>query len=132
MTDVAAIRSDGGKEETKQRPNLGNPYVAARNDIETAIVGMWERALGMVGVGVQDELFALGGDSVFASRILSQVSQTFAIRIDPQNAFDSFTVERLAELVDLELTRLVDSLDDASIEEALAEAERARDTEPTI
>ena len=132
MTDVAAIRSDGGREETKQRPNLGNPHVAARNDIETAIVGMWERALGMVGVGVQDELFALGGDSVFASRILSQVSQTFAIRIDPQNAFDSFTVERLAELVDLELTRLVDSLDDASIEEALAEAERARDTEPTI
>jgi acyl transferase domain-containing protein/acyl carrier protein len=119
IPNAAAVRSDGAREAIRSRPDIETVFVAPRNEIETAVAGMWQRAIGMTGIGVQDELFALGGDSVFASQILSQMNQTFGVRINPEDAFDAFTVERLAELVEAEFVRQIDTLDDSEVERLL-------------
>jgi acyl transferase domain-containing protein/NAD(P)-dependent dehydrogenase (short-subunit alcohol dehydrogenase family)/acyl carrier protein len=119
VPNAASIRSEGHQGVVKSRPNIDVSYVAPRNEVEIAVVGMWERALGMTGIGIHDDLFALGGDSVFASQILAQVNQVYAIRVDPEQAFDAFTVERLAEGIAEELMRRIESMDDADIESLL-------------
>src|SRR5690606_24016308 len=43
------------------RPDLGNEYVAPRNDLEQKLVTLWQNALGIEPLGVEDDFFALGG-----------------------------------------------------------------------
>lgn len=48
------------------RPQLAIPHVAPRTEIERAVIGEWEAALGIDGIGVDDNFFDLGGDSMRA------------------------------------------------------------------
>lgn len=45
------------------------PYLAPRNAAEKALVRLWEEELGAVRVGVDDDFYALGGDSLTALAI---------------------------------------------------------------
>ena len=81
---------------------------------------MWQRAMGMTGIGVQDELFALGGDSVFASQILGLVNKHYGIRIPAEEAYELFTVEKLSAAVESHLLTKVEALDDNAAAEILS------------
>ncbi len=61
------------------RPDIGTAFVAPRDHREAAIAGIWAEVLGVERVGVNDDFFALGGDSLSAVRLLSELQQ----RIDP-------------------------------------------------
>lgn len=47
-----------------QRPELDSEYVAPRNDTEKHLVSLWQDILRIPQVGVHDNFFALGGDSL--------------------------------------------------------------------
>ncbi|MBK8048532.1 MAG: non-ribosomal peptide synthetase [Anaerolineales bacterium] len=79
------------------RPELETPYVAPRTDLETNIAELWAEALELDLVGVDDNFFALGGDSLSALRIVLQV-ETFTGRRAPPGFFDRPTVANLAQL----------------------------------
>jgi len=61
-------------------------------------------------VGVQDSFFELGGDSVLAAQILSLAQKAFGIRINPQEAFKAFTIERLAKMLEVEILCKIDAM----------------------
>ncbi|MEI5519541.1 beta-ketoacyl synthase N-terminal-like domain-containing protein [Streptomyces brasiliscabiei] len=46
------------------RPHLRTPYVAPRSDLESTVAGQWQAVLGVEPVGVHDNFFDLGGDSM--------------------------------------------------------------------
>lgn len=46
-------------------------YTAPANDIESAIVKIWESVLDVKPVGINDNFYRLGGDSIKAIRIVS-------------------------------------------------------------
>ena len=48
------------------RPRQASPYVAPRTELERDVTAYWEEALGIDGVGVEDNFFDLGGDSLRA------------------------------------------------------------------
>jgi acyl carrier protein len=97
--DLNLIRSDGGREPIYSRPQLSKRYVAPSNDIERRLCELWARSLSMTDIGIDDEFFELGGDSVFASQVLSEVNQMFSVSIDQQLAYQKFTVANLAVLI---------------------------------
>jgi NAD(P)-dependent dehydrogenase (short-subunit alcohol dehydrogenase family)/acyl carrier protein len=97
--DLSAIRSDGGQERIHSRPQLKRPYVPPSNDIQRALCELWGRALGMTNIGIEDEFFELGGDSVFASQILAEINDTFLVNLDPELAFQQLTIANLARLI---------------------------------
>ncbi|RYG32461.1 MAG: hypothetical protein EOO01_34225, partial [Chitinophagaceae bacterium] len=68
------------------RPNLRQPYVAPRSEVESKIADLWRQTLHIDRVGVHDSFFELGGDSVLAAQVLSLAQKTFGIRINPQDA----------------------------------------------
>jgi acyl transferase domain-containing protein/acyl carrier protein len=80
------------------RPELSEPYTAPRNEAERRIAAIWQQSLGIEPVGVHDSFFELGGDSVAGNRILVEINQTAGVTIDPEEAFQDFTVSHLAEL----------------------------------
>jgi amino acid adenylation domain-containing protein len=86
-------------EPDKLRPDLTTAYLSPRNDIEQKLVSIWEDVLDVRPVGVNDGFFDLGGDSLSATRIISQVIKHFQVEIPLQSLFQSPTISDMAAVV---------------------------------
>ncbi|HKV39926.1 MAG TPA: amino acid adenylation domain-containing protein, partial [Blastocatellia bacterium] len=51
------------------RPDLEQAFVAPRSDEERAMADVWRQVLGLEQVGIDDNFFALGGDSIRSIRV---------------------------------------------------------------
>lgn len=69
--------------------------------LEEKIIEIWRSLLGTVSVGVLDDFFELGGDSLLAVQLLSRLQQQFGIDIPLFELFseDRLTVSRLARFL---------------------------------
>jgi amino acid adenylation domain-containing protein/non-ribosomal peptide synthase protein (TIGR01720 family) len=74
-------------------------WVAPRTETERVLVQIWADVLGVDTPGVEDEFFALGGDSILGVRVLSRIRAALGADLPVRALFDARTVARLAELV---------------------------------
>jgi acyl-CoA synthetase (AMP-forming)/AMP-acid ligase II len=58
-------------------------FIAAREPLEAGLAGIWGAVLGIERVGIHDDFFALGGDSVLAVQLLSQTRQVLQVELSP-------------------------------------------------
>lgn len=72
------------------------PFVAPRDDIETLLVGIWEKTLGVTPIGVHDSFFQLGGHSMAGVRMFSRIEREFGRRLPLASLFEHPTIETLA------------------------------------
>lgn len=84
--------------------------LSARNDAELLVQRAFEQALGVRGVGVHDDFFSLGGDSLRALRMLQLIRQSAARELALADVFNAPTVGALAERLSAG-----DRIDDASV-----------------
>lgn len=75
----------------------GTHYLAARTDLEKKLVGIWESVLCRDRVGVLDNFFALGGDSLQAAQLASEIEQHLASKLPIATLFHSPTIESMAQ-----------------------------------
>jgi amino acid adenylation domain-containing protein len=71
-------------------------FVAPRNDLETTVSREWGRLLRVDRVGVTDNFFHLGGDSLLATRAVSALRRDLGVRLTVRTLFDHPTVEAFA------------------------------------
>jgi acyl transferase domain-containing protein/acyl carrier protein len=102
--------SDSHVARSYARPNLRQKYVAPRTEIERKLAELWQQTLHIDQVGVHDSFFELGGDSVLAAQILAMARKTYGISINPQDAFQAFTIERLGELLEAEIFKQIEEM----------------------
>ena len=72
------------------------PYVPPRDSTERILVKLWSDLLKVAKVGIQDDFFALGGHSLIATRLVSQIRKEFGLEISLRAIFENPTIERLA------------------------------------
>ncbi|MGC9671046.1 phosphopantetheine-binding protein, partial [Planosporangium sp. 12N6] len=75
-------------------------YAAPQTDTERVIAAVWADVLGLDRVGVHDNFFDLGGDSVRSLHIASQLQAAFDVALTPREVLVTRTVAALAELVE--------------------------------
>ena len=78
-------------------------FVAPRTPLEKALARRWAEILQVEQVGIHDDFFALGGDSLRATRVLNHVSDITHLKVEASRFFEAPTV---AELV-YHLERLI-------------------------
>jgi amino acid adenylation domain-containing protein len=78
----------------------GASRAAARTDVEARLCRIWQRVLGVPHVGLEDDFFALGGDSMVAADLCAAIDAEFALPLTPSAILDVPTVERMAHLLD--------------------------------
>jgi acyl transferase domain-containing protein/acyl carrier protein len=77
------------------RPILPNAYVTPITDREKCIAALWQIALGVDKVGVDDNFFDLGGDSLIAIQVISRLKEEFKIDIPVASLYERLTVRSL-------------------------------------
>ncbi|HVK86707.1 MAG TPA: non-ribosomal peptide synthase/polyketide synthase, partial [Kofleriaceae bacterium] len=74
-------------------------YVAPRDATEEALAEIWRRVLEVERVGVRDDFFAIGGHSLRAMQVTSQVRARFSAELPLRAIFEAPTIEALATRV---------------------------------
>ncbi|MDX9678827.1 non-ribosomal peptide synthase/polyketide synthase [Pseudomonas zeae] len=95
-------------------------YVAPSTPLEQQLAEVWQDILKIERVGVTDNYFALGGDSIISIQLVSRARQQ-GIRFTPKDLFQQQTVQKLAAVVALE-----SSTDEAPLDYPLAQLDQAQ------
>lgn len=89
----------GQKRETAQvykpRPQLMNPYAAPGNQVEETITHEWQRLFGYDRIGIDDNFFDLGGDSLMAVNLASLINKA-GFRVSLGDILSNPTIKKLA------------------------------------
>jgi thioesterase domain-containing protein/acyl carrier protein len=70
-----------------------------RDDVERAIVAIWQRYLDGAAISIDDDYFALGGDSLNALLLIGECNDYFQIDLSLSTLFERRTVKEFARAV---------------------------------
>lgn len=70
-------------------------YVAPRNDIERTLAQIWADVLHLDRVGIHDNFFAIGGDSIRSLQVVARAHKS-GIKLTPKHLFEHPTVAAIA------------------------------------
>ena len=99
-------RAPGGKLQRGRLPEWCRPELAAPEDPQSpgpnpsteqqhVLLDLWRTALELEDVGMNDDFFDLGGDSLRAAELAEQLRNRLRVEIAPAALFDNPTVARL-------------------------------------
>jgi aryl carrier-like protein len=80
-----------------QRPQLEKVYVGPRNEREEKLAAIWSQVLGVEQVGVHDNFFQLGGDSIRSIQVVARARQQ-GLLISTRQLFQYQTIAELASV----------------------------------
>jgi acyl-CoA synthetase (AMP-forming)/AMP-acid ligase II len=94
-------RNAAGKVVKRELPALletpgAAEFVAPRNDVERHIASVWASVLQVGAVGVTDNFFEIGGDSLAATRIAAALAEQHGLRVDAVDVLEAASVAELA------------------------------------
>jgi acyl-coenzyme A synthetase/AMP-(fatty) acid ligase/aryl carrier-like protein len=103
-------------------------YVPPRNPIEERLAAVWAEILGLPRVGVHDNFFRLGGDSILSIRVVSRAREA-GLGLQLHQMFERQTVAELALAAVVlddedELMAELEGLSDGELDALLAEIPR--------
>lgn len=104
--------SDTDYPAIKYQTEHKHPYAAAQNKIEELLVAIWENSLRTKGISIDDNFFALGGDSLLALEVVEALRKTFHINITLQQLFEHTSIRAIALFVKEEIIKKVPELSD--------------------
>ena len=81
------------------RAHLSQPYAPPRGPVEEQICRMLGEVLGVPAVGIHDEFWELGGDSLTAIRLIHRIRHAFGVDLAAARLFDEPTAALLATAV---------------------------------
>lgn len=96
------------------------PYEAPRTPVEEVVAEVWASMLGIERVGVHDNFFALGGDSLMAMRAVVHLRKALGTELPIRVLFDSQTLEDTALVIEDHLLAEIEELSEEEAQALLA------------
>jgi iturin family lipopeptide synthetase A len=123
VTPNGKINREALPEPVDQRPQLEVVYLEPESEMEKIIARTWQEELELEKIGVNDNFFDLGGNSMIVVRLINRLNQEFNKNIPVVSMFKHRTIRTFSEY----LTREQDiSLAIEDRGEALKRGEQAR------
>lgn len=104
-----------------ERPALGNTFVPPQSKIETVLVEIWQKHLGIQAVGIEDDFFDLGGHSLLATLVVSSIKENYPIEFEIHEVMDYPTISKMAPAVEQRLIDAIHSMPEEKVEELLTQ-----------
>ena len=80
--------------------DIEGSYVTAENPIQECLISFWEEVLETKPIGLNDDFFNLGGDSLHMAMIASRINDRFAVTITFEDFFSFPLLKDLAARVE--------------------------------
>jgi len=90
--------ADSTKTE-KDRPLSAPPYVAPRTEMEGKLAAIWQKFLGIAPIGIEDDFFEFGGDSLLAVQLITYVRAELQVDLSIQALLNTPTITNLVKLM---------------------------------
>lgn len=94
----------------KLGPKLKAEFVAPKKPVEEILSKIWAEVLGIERVGIKDNFFAFGGDSLKATQVVSRIGKTFQVIMPLTAIFRGPTVADQALLIEEMLLKKIEDL----------------------
>jgi acyl transferase domain-containing protein/long-subunit acyl-CoA synthetase (AMP-forming) len=82
------------------RPTLRGPYVAPNTDVQRKMAEVWQRVLAIEEIGIDDDFFELGGNSLLATQLVMEIRDAFRMSIPLSSFFEKPTVAALSGVLE--------------------------------
>ena len=99
ITSNGKVDSRALSEPERLGDAVGTNHVGPRNALEETLVALWAEVLQRERVGINDDFFECGGNSLLAMQLLSRVRAAFDIRLPLRHVFEAPTVEAFAPII---------------------------------
>jgi amino acid adenylation domain-containing protein/FkbH-like protein len=83
----------------ENRSGLSEDFVPPSSPIEQQLTTIWREVLHMNEIGVRDNFFDLGGNSLLAVQIISRIRESFDVELPISALFDAPTMSLLAQQI---------------------------------
>lgn len=102
-TALEQFQQARGNRQRHERPPMRNEYTAPQTEMERTIVGVWEDILGIDGIGIKDNFFDLGGNSLVGIELITQVRKALQMQTLPSYVlYEAPTIETMAAFLSRE------------------------------
>ena len=92
--------------------NLKPEYISPASSVEKTLADIWAEILGVERVGIKDNFFSLGGDSLSATRTIARVRSVFQIELSLKVFFMDPTVSGQALIIEKIILEEIEGLDE--------------------
>jgi len=82
---------------SKERPQLEQIYIAPQSHLEKLIAGIWTKLLRIDLVGIDDNFFDLGGNSLSILQVAKLIEEKLSLNLAPVNLFQYPTISGLTK-----------------------------------
>jgi acyl transferase domain-containing protein/acyl carrier protein len=83
------------------RPDISTPYIAPTTSLQQKLANIWQELLGITRVGIKDDFFELGGDSLKAATLIARIKKEFHTNLSVRNIFNAPNVKDLSKLMEI-------------------------------
>jgi len=83
----------------RSRRVLDRPLALSTNPVEEALVKTWSNALGVEQLGIHDPFLEIGGDSLVASKLVSELNEVYGRNLPVNVIFEATSVAELARVL---------------------------------
>ena len=98
------------------RPSLNSSYVAPTNNLEKQITEIWQEVLGIAEIGIYDNFYELGGDSLSATRLISRLRTKFPVDLPLRELLSSAMIPaQQAEMLEQILLSKIEELSEEEV-----------------
>jgi amino acid adenylation domain-containing protein len=102
-----------------ERPALAEAFLAPQTPTEKSLASIWMKLLRINRVGINDNYFELGGDSLLATQLVSQVRGAFEVELPLVELFRHPTLAELAASIEEAIIEQMEEISDEEAEQLL-------------
>ena len=97
-------------------------YLAPRTVLEEKLSALVANLLGVAQVGVNDNLFLIGGHSLFGTQLIARMRDNFGVELPLRSVFESPTPALLAQEIERLMATKIGAMSEDEIQRALKQA----------
>jgi acyl carrier protein len=99
--DQAMVESElGDAASDRGERTLSAKQVPPRTELERTLCEIWSAVLGTAQIGIDDDFFDLGGNSLVAVQIIASIRKTVRAKLPMRSLFEAPTVAGMAAAVE--------------------------------
>ena len=98
------------------RPRLSTPYLAPSTPTQRRLAAILEPVFGITPLGIRDNFFALGADSLMAVTVVSQLKEYYGVQLTAVHLYEALDIASLADIID---EMVADTLEVATVSNSL-------------